>query len=179
MKARKLEANQQQKSQREILFSRDIWYATELGMTPSSTHSSYRLNFSKVNPIWFRDILKKFIHFQSSTKAYFTCCSYITGLRHFGNFIAISVPDMKPEQINRAVVVDYLNYLNIKGLKVVARQMALIHLRTFLEIVSQEEWLPITKIPIIYSSDLPKTPSSIPRFIPEIVMEQLKTQIPT
>ncbi len=69
---------------------------------------------------------------------------------------------------------EYLSYLTTLSIKTVARQMALLHLRTFLEIVSQEEWLPITKVRLIYSSDIPKIPSSIPRFIPETVMAQLK-----
>ncbi|MHB1949770.1 MAG: tyrosine-type recombinase/integrase [Gammaproteobacteria bacterium] len=67
----------------------------------------------------------------------------------------------------------------MKAVKIVARQMALTHLRTFLEIVAQEEWLPFTKIRLIYNTDMPKSERHSPRFIPETVMAQLKEHLST
>lgn len=173
MKARNL--NQEKGN----LFKKDIWEASELGLKPSSTHSAYRLNFSKIYPLWFRDIVKKFISFQAGIKAYYTCCSYISGLRHFGNFLVKRYPDLHAEKINRAIIIEYFAYLRTTKLGDVAKQMALIHLRTFIEIVAQEEWLPFSKERLIHRSDIPKLPSSIPKFIPETVMSQLKQHLPS
>lgn len=183
MKARKTADNHKyiaaQKQRKETLFKKEIWYAEEMGIIPSSTHSAYRINFTNVNPLWFRSIVKQFVYFQSATKAFWTLSSYITGLRHFGNFITLHYPDIQPHEIDRPVIVDYINYLCVKSVKIVSRQMALIHLRTFLEIVAQEEWLPFTKARLIYNTDMPKKERQSPRFIPEPVMAQLKDHLPT
>lgn len=125
MKARNLKIKNPIELKRERLFAKDIWYAEEVGLKPSDTHSSYRLTFRDIHPLWFKDIIKRFVYLQANTKAYYTCCSYITGLRHFGKFITIYKPRIKPEEINRAVIVDYLSYLTTLPIKIVARQMAL------------------------------------------------------
>ncbi len=96
MKARNLKVKNPIDLKRERLFAKDIWYAEEIGLKPNETHSTYRVKFNDINPKWFKDVVKRFIYFQANTKAFFTCCSYITGLRHFGKFITIYQSDIKP-----------------------------------------------------------------------------------
>ncbi len=159
------------------LLSKDIWRAEELGIKPSAAQSTYALNFTRINPTWFRAIVKRFVRFQSATKSFNSCRSYITGLSHFGNFIINENSNLEPSDLNRAIILDYLNYLNLTSLQATAKHIALIHLRTFIEIVAQENWLPFPKERLLFSTDLPKPTSPMPRFIPETIMQQLNQHL--
>jgi integrase len=163
--------------QEKLLFEKDIWKAEEIGYKPDSVHGIYHLNFKKLNPVWFKLAVKRFIRFQSATKSFASCYSYIVGLNHFGNFITENFKDILPEKIDRRFIVKYIEFLTKTKLGLVARSMALIHLRTFHWIMVQEKWLSWPKEPLVYSSDLPKNVGNIPCFIPEVVITQLQQNL--
>jgi integrase len=123
--------------------------------------------------------VKQFVIFQSATKTHGTCTGYIAALNHFGNFITTCKPYFQPHQLNRAIVVEYINYLCTTSLQAVTRGYVLCNLRTFIEIVSLEEWLPFPKNRLIFHTDIPKGPAPVPRFIPEEIMSQLMHHLPS
>jgi integrase/recombinase XerD len=157
-------------------FKRDHWQAEEIGLKPDTVHSAYHLKFHDFKPAWFKRALKQFIYFQSATKTFGTCRSYLIGLKHFSLFLA-NYPNITADQINRACMVEFMAYLNKGHLSNVSKSIVLIHLRTFHLIVAQENYLSWPKYELIYQSDLPKIEKGQPRFIPEYVIEQLQRHL--
>ena len=160
-------------------YEKDYWKAEELGFTPDNTHSTYHLKFTSLQPQWLKEAVKQFVLFQSATKTFNTCRSYIVNLTHFGNFITTLYPNILPKEINRALIVHYFQYLKQMSLSSATRHASLVHLRTFHNVVIQEKMLPWPESPLVYGSDLPKTTGNIPRYIPEGVVTQLQTQLLT
>lgn len=163
---------------RDELLERDIWKTEEIGVKPDTVHSTYYFNFSRLKPTWFKQAVKKLVRFQAATKSHASCHSYIVGLTHFGLFLTECYPSINPDRINRKIIVKYIEYLANTALGTVSRITALIHLRTFHTIIWQEKWLPWPSEPLIYASDIPKQREDMPRFIPELVIEQLQRHLP-
>lgn len=155
-------------------FAEDRWEAKSLGWNPDNVHSAYHLKFNHLQPVWFKHAVKQFILFQSATKSFSTCRSYIVGLAHFGRFMTDLHPQMLSQSVNRQLITHYLFYLKQKGLSDNSRQLAIIHLRTFHQLCVQESWLAWPSQPLIYNSDLPNPHGHLPRYIPEIVISQLQ-----
>jgi integrase/recombinase XerD len=165
---------------KDLLFKKDIWEAQELGIKPDAAQSGYLLNFSKLNPEWLRIIVKQYVYYQAATKTYNTCRSCIGKLIYFGNFIMSYQRPLLPKDLNRSVILDYLTYLHqLPNLHETAKNLAMIHLRMFIETVAQEGWLPFPKERLIFNADIPKSAMPLPRFIPEFVMTQLQQHIPS
>ncbi len=160
-----------------ILDHRDIWPVEELGFKPDDVQGIYQLNFTRLKPDWFKVAVKRFVRFQSTIKSLASCTSYIGRLAHFSDFIIESYVDPLPDEIDRGVIIKYLSFLAKSNLSVMTRSMALIHLRTFHNVVTQEKWLPWPKEPLIYSSDLPRNMETIPKYIPEYVIAQLQKSL--
>lgn len=166
-------------TERKLLLSKDIWDAEKLGIKPNGSHSAYYLNFTRINPLWLKSAIKQFVAYESITKAFTTCLSYIGKLQKFSDFICENYPNIKPDHIDRHLVIEYISYLTTTSWKASTKRLGLIHLRTFIETASEEGWLPLPKVRIIFDSDLPKDISRTPRFIPEKVMDQLMHYLPT
>ena len=147
--------------------SKDIWTAAELGIKPHQSGSLYKINFSRLEPYWFKLAVKQFVRFQSATRTMCTCKTYVTMLINFSIFITREVKIACAQQINRALIVDFIAYINKQTLKPASKRGILINLRTFLEIAAFEGWLSITKERLIFDSDIPGLPEPIPRFIPD------------
>lgn len=158
-------------------YQRDIWQVNELGFKPDTVHLTYQFNFSRLKPTWFKQAVKQFVHFQSATKSLESCRSYIGRLNYFGEFLVENYASILPNQIDRTVIVKYLSFLSKSNLSIVTRKMALIHLKTFHNIIIQEKWLPWPKELLIYSSDFPKSIELVPKYIPEYVVSQLQTKL--
>lgn len=47
------------------LLAKDIWRAEKLGIKPSASQSTYFLNFTRINPTWFRAIVKRFVRLRT------------------------------------------------------------------------------------------------------------------
>lgn len=164
-------------SNRDDLLDKDVWKVEELGLNPSFVNSLYQLNFSKLSPLWFKQAVKKFVRFQSTRNSLSSCRSYIVQLIHFGTFLNLHHEGITPEKIDRRICVKFIEYLSQLDLSISTRITVLIHLRTFHQIMMQENWLPWSNIALIYSSDFPKRAEHIPRFIPESVLSQLQQNL--
>ena len=159
------------------LFEKDIWTAEEIGMKPSAIHGMYHLKFSKLNPPWLRDVIKKFIHLQLATKTFATCYSYINRLNTFSIFLE-RYNNILPTDINRKLIVDYISYLSKLKMKVSSKNLCLIHLSTLHSVVVKEKWLDWPHEQLIFSSDYIPNTIHIPKFIPEGVISQLLKNLP-
>lgn len=167
-------AHKNTKSHQDILLEKDRWSVSDLGLEADRAHSSYFLDFSKISLAWLKITVKRFVRFQSATRSYSTCRSYIQALTRFNKYLVSLNTPTNPVDITRNLVVGYIQYLKKDSIGVVTRRTAIIHLRTFHLIVLQENWLPWPERPLVYSSDIPKDIETYPRFIPNTVISQLK-----
>lgn len=158
-------------------FDGDFWQAQSLGFQPDTVHSTYHLKFNHLQPMWLKQAVKQFILFQSATKSFGTCRSYIIGLAHFGHFMTALHPTILPQTVNRKLITDFFYYLKQQNLSANTRQIILIHLRTFHQLCIQEKWLDWPSQPLIYNADLPNPHDHFPRYIPETVISQLQTHL--
>lgn len=160
-------------------FANDRWRVEDIGLKPDTSMAGYYINFERLAPTWFKDTVKRFVLFQAATKTYASCRSYAVNLSLFSAFLMQSYPNLEPHQINRTIVTNYMTYLLGRNLNPQTRNIALIHLRTLHAIVLQEKWLPWPHEPLVYNHDLSKPHTPLPRFIPEIVIAQLKAHLVT
>lgn len=160
-------------------FANDRWLAEKIGLTPNISGSSYYLNFSRITSPWFKELVKKFVLLQSSSKSYASCLSYVVNLSHFGEFINEYYPSLTAEEITRTVVLEYIHYLAVKKLSPSTRHTALTHLRTLHMTVIREKWGSWPLEPLLYNGDIPSPSQPLPRFIPDNVIAQLKTHLTT
>jgi len=162
----------------EELMEKECWHISELGLSASAESSHFLLTFSNIKPYWLRRAAKQLIYNQASTKAYGTCRGYIKALTSFGNFIAQVDINIKPEMINRKLMVDYIHELcAIKKLKAAPVGNYLSRVRCFFEINLREKWFESPQEPLIFNEDYPRLNTSLPKFIPEIVIRQLLSSL--
>lgn len=157
----------------ESWFELDRWHAKNIGLEGDTAHSAYYLNFSRIKQPWLKTAIKKFVLFQSTIKSFASCRSYTANLTHFSLFIEHTCPTLLPADINRKIIIDYFIYLNQLKLSTSTRHIAYIHFKTFHALVVQEKWLPMITEPLIFTQDMPKSSSFMPRYIPEYVIKQL------
>lgn len=155
----------------------DIWPVEWLNLKPNTTHSNYYITFERLGPSWLKWLVKRFVRYAATTKSLSSCRSYIIALTHFGNFLIENYPGSKPDMVNRKMIIEFITYLSRTTLGAVAKQNALVHLRTLHRIILQEKWLPWPFEPIVFKEDLPKLPEKLPRFIPESVISQLEAKM--
>lgn len=160
---------------KDTLLEKNIWTAKELGMSSNTSHCMYILNFSKIKPDWLNYAVKQFVLYQASSRSFGTCRSYINSLFHFGQFVKMH--DINHNHISRMVALKFITYVNQSNLKPATKNVTIINLRTFIEIMAREEWLPFPKERIIFDSDFVSMPNPIPRFIPESVMTQFQKHL--
>ena len=78
--------------------------------------------------------------------------------------------------ISRAAIEEYLAHLAAHGPAPNTRLGYLTSLRGFLEMAKRRRWLSLPADAAIYSDDLPRRPTGLPRWIPEEIMAQLESE---
>lgn len=175
MKAKLLSPNPILKA--DPLLEKDVWFASDKGLIPDVTHSVYLIKFSKITTPWLKIAAKKFLRFQAATKSFSTCRGYIRSLNHFDEYLQTLEEHFSSSSINRTHIVGLIHYLTKKNLKPMTRGITLINLRVFHQIGLLEGWLDWPEKPIIYNADLPKDANKHPKFISDMVIDQLKTHL--
>ena len=159
-------------------YESDIWDCEHLGLKNTLIHSMYKLNFTTISPLWLKLVAKKFIKHILHTKKFSTATSCNSAIVRLGWFIMAHKPECSPENINREFILAFLNYLSATNLAPNTKRLTVIHIRSFIETVVFEGWLPFSKKRIIFEQDmLPMKTPPIPRFVPESVMDQLVLHI--
>jgi len=162
------------------LMEREQWHANDLGLSLSPESCDYWFSFAKTKPSWLKVGAKRFIYQQSSTKTFATCSSYLKALNSFGLFITNLDPNIKPNEINRELIINYIHELcAIRKLKPSTVQSRLHGIKYFFEINAREQWFALPQEPLVFYDDFPRRKKSIPKFIPDIVIEQLLRHIPS
>lgn len=159
------------------LLRKDTWLASEIGLEPDVTHSTYHIRFDKIKTEWLRIAAKKFIRFQAATRSFASCRSYVRSISHFDTFLLSVDKPFNSKKINRSHIIGFINHLAKTSLKPASKHSILINLRTFHQIGILEDWLDWPKKPIIYGTDLPKVINAAPKYISNDVVKQLKESL--
>jgi len=161
---------------------KDIWDVRKLGVTPNPTASVATLNFTRISQPWLRQLAKKFLEYDLAIHPSGTGNkTRLQALTHFSRFLAQQQPLLQASEINRELLVSFVNYVRGRSLAVNTKRKMLINLRTFLETAAYR--LNVTELPrerLIFEDDIPKAEEGpLPREIPEEVMVQLRQHLST
>lgn len=169
--------NQSVQSDYDALFDKDVWLASDVGLSPSACQGVYYLSFDNMTTSWLKKAAMKFVRLQAATRSFSTCRGYIRSFNHLDAYLQTLDNHLASNSINRAHMVDFIQFLSVKNLSPMTRGITLINIRLFHQIVLQEEWLNWPAKPIIFDSDLPRRTMIIPRYISNDVLAQLKKHL--
>lgn len=169
--------NQSVQSDYDTLLDKDVWLASDVGLNPSACQGVYYLSFVNMTSSWLKKAAMKFVRLQAATRSFSTCRGYIRSFNHLDAYLQTLDNHLAPNNINRAHMVDFIQFLSLKNLSPMTRGITLINIRLFHQVVLQEEWLNWPAKPIIFDSDLPRRTMIIPRYISNDVLAQLKRHL--
>ena len=157
--------------------SEDIWDAKALGLKPLKTDSHTKLNFTEISQPWLKELAKKFIKFKSATRAFGTIQNYLVANLDFANFLDSNYPEIiNIDQLDRKLVLDYIFYVNSRGLKPSWKNMLIGNLKTFLDTGNENKWFKTNRY-LIITEDYSKRSRTLPRYIPPFVLKQLNENL--
>ncbi|NJM21301.1 MAG: tyrosine-type recombinase/integrase [Richelia sp. SL_2_1] len=154
----------------------DVWSAVQLGYQLHQYGGLTKIVFTQIKQPWLKDIAKKFIKYRAATRKFSTLNSYLDGIRQFSYFLTELYSTISPEKIDRAVILDYIDYLNQLRLKSHRKSFLLSFIRLFFEDIHRNEWLDV-KDYLIYDEDFFTHEEHLPRIIPEEVIRQLNEHL--
>ena len=89
-------------------------------------------------------------------------------LKRFSRFILENYSSINPQDINRAIILKWLEYLSRQSYSVKIK--GIVHTNQFFELCQRNQWLNLIEKPLIYKEDYPgKQPRPTPRDIPRDV----------
>lgn len=159
-------------------FFNDTWQPSDLGVSIDGYSRKYILSFRGIRQDWLKYFIKKFVRLAASTKKLTTLREYLKGLNFFSRFLWERYPSRELDEIDRSLILDYLSYLNESKLGIQAKKNRLSTLQTFFETGAINGWFELPSY-LILNEDFPKSPKSIPRYIPEEVIQQLNQHLNT
>lgn len=160
----------------ETEYQKDIWDCRKLGIEPGKGKQAYTLNFKGISQPWLIVPAKTYIKFTLSTQSFSSALNKLGSIKKFSIFLSQQYPTLEPEQLDRAVIINFLAYLAAKHSNPTTRAHFLCDIRDFLDLCYQNAWLPIIRY-LIRKEDYPKRPKALPRYIPEFVMQQLMSHV--
>ncbi|MBW4460123.1 MAG: tyrosine-type recombinase/integrase [Nodosilinea sp. WJT8-NPBG4] len=157
-------------------YQKDVWDCRRLGISPSVGKQAYTIKFTKISQPWLRQAGKAFIKLSLSTLGFSSALNKVGAVNKFSVFLAKRHPSIEPAQVSREIIIDFLAYLAGQKIAATTRSHLIGDLRDFLELCYHNDWLPVTRY-LIRREDFPKRPKAIPRYIPEVVMQQLNQHL--
>jgi len=159
------------------IYEDDIWRLRDVGINPPPYIRVSTMTFKKIHPKWLRKLAKRFIRFQAATKAYYTLQQYLRSLVHFSNFLNGYGREIQPEEINRTLMLSYIEYVyRLKNVNE-AKNKLITHIKLIMTLASVEGWENITKEKIMFRDDRLPVRRAQPRYIPNEVVDQLNRHI--
>lgn len=157
--------------------SEDVWDSSELGLNHSkNTSGRGTISFEAIRQPWLKDLAKNFIKYTATSRTFGTLLQYISGLKSFSEFIADKYAIERVEDIDRAVIVSYLEYLAQQELGAVTRTHRIAALELFFRVGNMNRWFEAQPY-LFLPEDRPKIPKNLPRYIPEEVISQLNQHL--
>ena len=131
---------------RELEYQKDVWQLKVVGIKPPPYVSATYLTFIYINPEWLRCLAKKFIRFQSATRAYYTLQQYIQSITRFSGFLQSYPKKLRPEDINRNIILDFIDYVHHLSQVNDVKNKMISHLKLVIAVAGNEGWANFTQI---------------------------------
>ncbi|MEM6403275.1 MAG: tyrosine-type recombinase/integrase [Cyanobacteria bacterium P01_D01_bin.116] len=165
-------------NRKKLIKGDDVWTANDLGLQVSpSSNSGDKINFSAIQQKWLKVYIKKFIKYTATqTTSLKTVQKHIESFRHFSKFLSKTQFVNQIENLNRTVIIDYLNYMNKQNLSPVSKGKCISSLVSLFETGVANNWFNIEPY-LIRKEDYPKRSKSLPRYIPEDVLHKLNQHL--
>lgn len=158
-------------------YEKDIWDIRNLGVSKKPARASYTLNFADISPPWLLNTAKQFIRYRLATRSFSTIHGDLMAIVSFSKFLAENNPAIKPSDIDRELIVNYMGWLLSYELKADTRNRKISCLGTLLELCVRFEWAEISTTLLIYKEDYAKKEKREPRYIPQEVVRQLNQHL--
>ena len=158
-------------------YDKDIWNMRKLGVKLVKSARDHHLNFKFILQPWLRQATKSYIRYCLAIQAGGTCHNKLKYLSYFSEFLNKLATEIRPEDINRSLIVEYLSYLASENLSNSYRQGSISALKEFLELSALEGWANVTEKNLIFSHDYPKSTKYLPKYIPSYIIEQLNQHL--
>jgi len=157
-------------------YAADAWQAAELGVP--AARGAGAVSFIRIDPPWLREAVKSWARQRLATGCAFnTIRAGTQALKRFSEFLSHCQPPVtQPSGIDRALLERYLAWLAPLPLADSTKALSRVFLRSFLDDNRRYRW--VVGIPaeaIIYPDEISARRRSLPRFIPEFVMNQLES----
>ena len=160
-------------------FYQDIWRYEYLGIDGYQASNTLKFSFKSIKQNWLKIIAKRYIFEILRNKSCHFVRIVVTTIGSFSEFIETLQNDNKLNftyEIDRNVLIGYIDYLAKKNLSKISRQIRLNTLNGFFQICKDIGWLTI-KGKVLYRDDVPRIQNNVPRFIPESVLIQLNENL--
>jgi len=160
----------------EQRYAADRWHADELGVAAARGRGT--VNFCRI-PRWLREPVKQWARWRITAGwAFNTIRAAELALNRFSGFLAACQPPVRrPEQLDRPLLQRYLAWLATQPVAEGTKELSRVFLRGFLEDNRRHHWAPdIPADAVLYPDELRFRRQSLPRFIPEYLMNQLDSE---
>jgi integrase/transposase-like protein len=162
----------------EKMFDYDTWDGRILGVKPNPSTGKYTFNFASIQQDWLKLAAKKSAKYKASIgRSFSNTDQTLYVLNKFSRFLCKQYPNLKPEFLNREIVVNFIIYLNQSNLKPTTLRRYIDALDKFLQDCQRLEFCDIPKTRFIFKEDHSKEPQNLPRFIPEEIIKQLEDNL--
>jgi len=158
-------------------YDKDIWDVRKLGLPFNASKSNYKVNFTRIEQPWLRQLTKRFMRYWVTVHSTSDCRGKVLAVALFSQFLTLHHPSFEPSLLDRPLIVEFLAHLSPTNRAAKTKKDYLISLRTFFECCAREGWAAFPEKRLIYDEDLPPTREVHPRFIPQEVLDQLNQHL--
>lgn len=157
---------------------KEIWDLRKLGISLNLSQSTHQLNFTVITQPWLRSLAKLYLKYNLAIRSAGDCVSKLTAIRQFSQFLASEAPHAQASNLDRALILQYLSFLQVQPLAIATRHNYLVALRLFLDTCVHRLNVPeLSREPLIFDDDLVKRPEYGTREVPEEVLAQLRKHL--
>lgn len=158
--------------------SDDVWDASKLGLEVASYRKESKLVFLYFKQDWLKDAVKKFIRYKANIVSFRQLQKYIFSLNKFSDFLDTHYPSIGFKTLSREIITNYVDFLNNERIYAVTQNHHLSILNTFFECGNINSWFNVSAY-LVRPEDYRRRTKSLPRYIPEEVMQQLNQHLAT
>jgi integrase/recombinase XerD len=159
-----------------LVSSDDVWLAEDLGVHihPHRKNHGHKFNFQQIKQEWLKEIVKKFIKYKANTGIGFDMMKRdLISLKDFSLFLLSSPYINCIENIDRSVIIQYLEYNHHKEMSAQAKNGRISTLVSLFETGAINNWF-VSEPHLIRKEDYHRSDNKpLPRYIPDDVIRQL------
>jgi integrase/recombinase XerD len=158
----------------------DMWLVSDLGLKfpPHDRRGDSILNFLPIEQEWFKNVSKKFIKYKASSGVSLSLLSHnLIGHKEFSSFL-LAHPEVHCfEDIDRSLIIKYMEENQSKGLSTQAKNSRLVSLANIFETGNVNGWFVLQPY-LIRKEDYSKSDAKpLPRYIPSEVIYELNQHL--